>query len=89
MWSYTSKRSVTDAGALVCAIEGAACVLVVRDHVVVNTMKPCKASGTVGLAPRQQEVLSMMSEGYYNSAIAENLVLGTKSVENDINAIYQ
>ena len=29
----------------------------------------------------------MMAKGYNNSAIAENLVLGTKSVKNYINAI--
>ena len=31
----------------------------------------------------------MMAQGYNNAAIAEKLVLGTKSVENYINAIYQ
>ena len=88
-WSYVLKQSVTDAGALVRAIEGAACRLVVMDQGVVNSMKPRKGSDTAGLTPRQQEVLSMMAKGYNNSAIAENLVLGTKSVENYINAIYQ
>ncbi len=88
-WSYVLKQSVTDAGALVRAIEGAACGLVVMDQGVVNSMKPRKGSDTVGLTPRRQEVLSMMAKGYNNSAIAENLVLGTKSVENYINAIYQ
>ena len=88
-WSYVLKQSVTDAGALVRAIEGAACGLVVMDQGVVNSMKPRRGSDTAGLTPRQQEVLSMMAKGYNNSAIAENLVLGTKSVENYINAIYQ
>ena len=88
-WSYVLKQSVTDAGALVRAIEGAACGLVVLDQAVVNSMKPRIGSDTAGLTPRQQEVLAMMSKGYNNSAIAENLVLGTKSVENYINAIYQ
>ena len=31
----------------------------------------------------------MMVQGYNNAAIAGRLVLGTKSVENYINAIYQ
>ena len=88
-WSYVLKQSVTDAGALVRAIEGAACGLVVLDQAVVNSMKPRIGSNTAGLTPRQQEVLAMMAKGYNNSAIAENLVLGTKSVENYINAIYQ
>ena len=88
-WSYVLKQSVTDAGALVRAIEGAACGLAVMDQGVVNSMKPRRGSDTAGLTPCQQEVLSMMAKGYNNSSIAENLVLGTKSVENYINAIYQ
>ena len=88
-WSYVLKQSVNDAGSLVRAIEGAASGLVVMDPGVVNSMKPRQGSITAGLTPRQQEVLSMMAQGYNNAAIAGNLVLGTKSVENYINAIYQ
>jgi DNA-binding NarL/FixJ family response regulator len=88
-WSYLLKQSVSDAGALALAVEGAASGLVVMDPTVVNSMKPRKGSITSGLTPRQQEVLSMMAQGYNNAAIAEKLVLGTKSVENYINAIYQ
>ena len=88
-WSYVLKQSVNDAGSLVRAIEGAAAGLVVMDPGVVNSMKPRKGSITAGLTPRQQEVLSMMAKGYNNTAIAGKLVLGTKSVENYINAIYQ
>ena len=88
-WSYLLKQSVSDAGALVRAIEGAASGLVVMDPTVVKAMRPRQDSTTAGLTPRQQEVLAMMAQGYNNSAIAEKLVLGTKSVENYINAIYQ
>ena len=88
-WSYLLKQSVSDAGALARAIEGAASGLVVMDPTVVNSMKPGKGSLTAGLTPGQQEVLTMMAQGYNNAAIAEKLVLGTKSVENYINAIYQ
>ena len=87
-WSYSLKQSVTDFGALARPIEGASSGLVVMDPTVVNSLKPCKGSFTSGLTPRQQEVLSMMAQGYSNAAIAEKLVLGTKSVENYINAIY-
>ncbi len=83
------KQSASDSGALARAIEGAASGLVVMDPTVVNSMKPRKGSLTAGLTPRQQEVLTMMAQGYNNAAIAEKLVLGTKSVENYINAIYQ
>ena len=88
-WSYLLKQSVSDASALVRAIEGSASGLVVMDPSVVDSMRPQSGSVTAGLTPRQQEVLGMMAQGYNNSAIAEKLVLGTKSVENYINAIYQ
>ena len=88
-WSYVLKQSVSDAEALVRAIERAASGLVVMDPRVVNSMKPRKGSITAGLTPRQQEVLTLMAQGYNNAAIASKLVLGTKSVENYINAIYQ
>ena len=88
-WSYLLKQSVTDAGALVRAIEGSASGLVVMDPWVVSSMRPRKGSLTARLTPRQQEVLAMMAQGYNNAAIAGKLVLGTKSVENYINAIYQ
>lgn len=88
-WSYLLKQSVSDSSSLARAIEGAASGLVVMDASVVNSMKPRQGSLTGGLTPRQQEVLSMMAQGYNNAAIAEKLVLGTKSVENYINAIYQ
>ena len=39
-WSYLLKQSVTDAGALVRAIEGATSGLVVMDPTVVNSMNP-------------------------------------------------
>jgi DNA-binding NarL/FixJ family response regulator len=87
-WSYLLKQSVTDSGALARPIEGASSGLVVMDPTVVNSSKPCKGSFTSGLTPRQQEVLNMMAQGYNNATIAEKLVLGTKSVENCINAIY-
>ena len=88
-WSYLLKQSVTDAEALVRAIQGASSGLVVMDPSVVENMRPRQGSLTAGLTPRQQEVLAMMAQGFNNSAIAERLVLGTKSVENYINAIYQ
>jgi len=88
-WSYLLKQSVTDSGALARAIEGASSGLVVMDPTVVNSLKPRKGSVTSGLTPRQQEMLTMMAQGYNNAAIAEKLVLGTKSRANYINAIYQ
>ena len=88
-WSYLLKQSVGDTTALGRAIEGSASGFVLLEPDVVNGLRPRKGSLTARLTPRQQEVLVLMAQGYNNAAIAEKLVLGNKSVENYINAIYQ
>ena len=88
-WSYLLKQSVGDTSALSRAIEGSASGFVVLDPEVVSGLRPRQGSFAARLTPRQQEVLSLMAQGYNNAAIAEKLVLGHKSVENYINAIYQ
>ena len=88
-WSYLLKQSVGDTSALGRAIEGSASGFVLMDPEVVNGLRPRQGSFAARLTPRQQEVLSLMAQGYNNAAIAEKLVLGHKSVENYINAIYQ
>ena len=86
-WSYLLKQSVGDTSALGRAIEGSASGFVVLDPEVVNGLRPRQGTFAARLTPRQQEVLSLMAQGYNNAAIAERLVLGHKSVENYINAI--
>ena len=88
-WSYLLKQSVGDTAALGRAIEGSAAGFVVLDPEVVNGLRPKQGSVAARLTPRQREVLSLMAQGYNNAAIADKLVLGHKSVENYINAIYQ
>jgi len=88
-WSYLLKQSVSDTSALGRAIEGSASGFVVLDPEVVNSLRPRQGSFAARLTPRQLEVLGLMAQGYNNTAIAEKLVLGHKSVENYINAIYQ
>jgi len=87
-WSYLVKQSLSDIGALVRAIEGAASGFVVMDPGVYRAM-PRNDSVTANLTPRQIDVLVMMANGYNNAYIAECLGLGSKSVENYINAIYR
>ena len=87
-WSFLVKQSVSDIGALVRAIEGAASGFVVMDPGVYRTM-PRNNSVNANLTPRQLDVLVMMANGYNNAYIAECLGLGSKSVENYINTIYR
>ena len=88
-WSYLLKQSVGDTAALGRAIEGSTAGFVVMDPAVVTGLRPRQGSFASRLTPRQLEVLALMAQGYNNAGIAEKLVLGHKSVENYINAIYQ
>jgi DNA-binding NarL/FixJ family response regulator len=88
-WSYLLKKSVSDVQALSRAIEGAAAGFVVLDSQLVSGMHP-RAGGLLGkLTPRQSEILERIAQGYTNGAIAQQLVLSEKSIENQINQIYQ
>ncbi len=88
-WSYLLKKSVSDVGALSRAIAGAQAGFVVLDPALVTAMRPREGSATGRLTPRQREILGLIAQGLTNSAIARQLVLAEKSVENQINAIYQ
>lgn len=88
-WSYLLKQSVGDVEALTRAVQGAAAGLVVLDASLVMDLRPKLASRVNALTARQGEVLELIAQGYSNSAIAQKLRLGEKSVENYINAIYQ
>ena len=88
-WSYLLKQSVGDIDALTRAVEGAASGLVVLDPALVMNLRPKPNTSVGALTSRQGDVLRLMAQGFSNSAIAVELSLGRKSVENYINAIYQ
>lgn len=88
-WSYLLKQSLEDTGALIRAIQGSAAGLVVMDPTIVQGLQPRVGTRVGRLTPRQQDVLRLMAQGYNNAGIAENLVIGQKSVENLINMIFQ
>jgi DNA-binding NarL/FixJ family response regulator len=88
-WSYLLKRSVSDVESLARAVEGAANRLVVLDPALVSDMHPRAEGRLARLTQRQREILALIAQGYTNAAIAEKLVLTEKSVENQINVLYQ
>jgi DNA-binding NarL/FixJ family response regulator len=88
-WSYLLKKSVSDAEALTRAIEGSAARLVVLDPQLVLGLRPREGGGLTKLTPRQREILSLIAQGFSNGAIAQRLVLAEKSIENQINLLYQ
>ncbi|MBI4491255.1 MAG: response regulator transcription factor [Chloroflexi bacterium] len=88
-WSYLLKKSVSDIGALLRAIEGAAAGLVVLDPQLVAGLRPRTGGELVQLSPRQRQILGLIAQGFTNAAIAQQLVLAEKSVENQINLLYR
>jgi DNA-binding NarL/FixJ family response regulator len=87
-WSYLLKSSVADLAVLRRAIRGARDGHVVLDPELVGAL-PERAAGPVeSLTARQRELLALMAEGYSNAAIAEELFLAEKSVENHLSRIY-
>ena len=87
-WSYLLKSSVSDIGSLTRAIQASAAGLVVLDPQLVKG-NPSGEGRVSALTERQQEILRLISQGLTNSAIARRLSLAEKSVENQINLIYQ
>ena len=88
-WAYLLKASVGDVGSLARAIEGAARGLVVLDPEIVRSIPKHVTGDLANLTTRQREILAHMAQGYTNAGIAEGLYITEKSVENQINQIYQ
>ncbi len=88
-WSYLLKKSVSHLGMVVRAVEGAASGLVVLDPSLVKAFKPRPEGILSRITPRQLDVLQLIAKGYSNRAIAEELVITEKSVENQVSLLYQ
>ena len=90
-WSYLLKKSVNDVDVLGRTVSGAAAGLTVLDPQLVAGMRgrPRKQGLLSRLTPRQTEILELIAQGFSNASIAERLVLAEKSVENQINLLYQ
>lgn len=54
----------------------------------IGARPPTAAARSLGLTPREVEVLCLLAQGLDNGAIAEKLVLTTRTVQNHVSAIY-
>jgi DNA-binding NarL/FixJ family response regulator len=87
-WSYLLKKSVSDIQTLDRAVEGAAAGTVTLDPAIVAGMRPKRGGLLERLTRRQREIIALVAQGLTNAAIAEQLVLAEKSVENQLTVIY-
>jgi DNA-binding NarL/FixJ family response regulator len=88
-WSYLLKRSIGDVTTLRRAIHGAARQLIVLDPQLVASMQTHVHGFLARLTPRQQQILDHIAQGYTNAGIASELQVTEKSIENQINQLYQ
>ena len=88
-WSYLTKRSVLNLATLTQAITAVAAGLMVVDPVLLKSLDWASSGPLADLSHRQLQVLELMAQGYNNGAIAQQLFLSDKSVENTVNSIYR
>jgi DNA-binding NarL/FixJ family response regulator len=90
--AYLLKERVEDVDDLVAAVSAVAAGGSVIDPRVVETLvtdrSRAEGSPLAELTPRELDVLREMAEGKNNAAIAESLVLTTRSVEKVIHSIF-
>ncbi|WKK72498.1 response regulator transcription factor [Rathayibacter oskolensis] len=87
-WSYLSKTSSLSTAALLTAIRATADGRTVLDPALVAARTARRNSPVAGLSRRQYEVLSGLASGLTNAAIAEQLGIAVRSVDNHVNALY-
>ncbi len=88
-WAYLLKQTVTGLPTLLNAVEKSKAGMIVLDPEIANGVKAKRSSPIARLSPSRLEVLRLVAQGYNNAAIARQLNLSAKSVENYINDIFQ
>ncbi|HKX19419.1 MAG TPA: response regulator transcription factor [bacterium] len=87
-WAYLLKKSGTDVHTLAAAIQAVAKGLIVLDPAIADSMNRLLKNWTSVLSPAEYDVLALMAQGFGNTAIAQTLQVPEKSVESQINQIY-
>lgn len=88
---YLLKDRVSEVGVLVDALRRVVAGECVIDPTIVSRLlrRPRVTSDLDRLTGRERDVLAMMAEGRSNSAIAEQLMLGSRTVEAHVRQIMQ
>lgn len=87
-WSYLSKNSALSARDLMATLRRAAGGASVIDSALVARRRARTGGRLAVLTSRQFEVLARIAEGFSNRAIAQELGLSERSVDNHVNGIY-
>lgn len=86
-WGYLLKKSVRDLNTVLRALEAAAQGQVVLDPQLARADIPGPGAH-LNLTPRQRELWVLLTQGYSNAAIAQQLGLSTKWIDNALGGLY-
>lgn len=87
-WSYLSKTSALSAASLLHALNSAAQGRPVLDRSLAEKRAVVQNGPLDALSGRQLEVLKLLAAGFTNAAIATELGIAVRSVDNHVNAVY-
>lgn len=87
-WSYLLKTSVRDVATLGRAIRGSAAGLVILDPRLAVAFRSSLPGGP-NLSERQVTLLQLIAQGFSNKAIASQLSLSEKTIENQLGVLYR
>lgn len=87
-WSYLLKTSVRDVTTLERAIRGSAAGLVILDPRLAAGFRGPQG-GSANLSERQVTLLRLIAQGFSNKAIAAQLNLSEKTIENQLGVLYR
>lgn len=87
--TYLCKKSITDIARLERAIISARDGFVTLDRNLLTGAAGDTNDGLATLTPRQRQVLKLLAEGLTNGAIAAHLSISERTVQNQINLIYE
>jgi len=87
-WSYLMKDSVSDVATLQRAVKGTMRGEIVLDPRIIQRLSARQESPVAQLTDREREILGFIAAGFTNRAIADQIGIANKSVENAINRIY-
>jgi DNA-binding NarL/FixJ family response regulator len=96
-WSFLDKRSVRDIDSIICAVNAVIEGNVAIDKFILpssistaytDRSNKNRVTSNTPLTKRQQEIISLVAQGYTNSAIAERLFISERTVEHHLSTIY-
>lgn len=89
---YLLKHTPPDAlrAALLDVLAGGAPMTAeIAKHVIASFRRKRSPAAAVGLTPREEETLVLLTKGYANKAIAQQLGVGTETVRTHLKRIYE